>query len=129
MPQPFRQANPLDRVVAEQQRMLQVKTLGVRAVQPLVQAGPGQVVGGTGVAQFQDAIGVDQGIDEVVVGQVQLAQVARQPVQQIFFFCAIPAVIAALFIIQVRSPSEASPISCGSGRAREGVVSVDDNVE
>jgi len=26
------------------------------------------------------------------------------PVQQIFFFCAIPAVIAALLIIQVRSP-------------------------
>lgn len=29
------------------------------------------------------------------------------PVQQIFFFCAIPAVVAALLIIQVRSPSEA----------------------
>jgi AAHS family 4-hydroxybenzoate transporter-like MFS transporter len=28
------------------------------------------------------------------------------PVEQIFFFCAIPAVIAALLIIQVRSPSE-----------------------
>ncbi|MCY1400037.1 hypothetical protein D9M71_151100 [compost metagenome] len=63
--------------------MLQVKTLGVRAVQPLVQAGPGQVVGGTGVAQFQDAIGVDQGIDDIVVGQVQLAQVARQPLQHL----------------------------------------------
>ncbi|MBK5550642.1 MFS transporter, partial [Pseudomonas sp. TH03] len=30
------------------------------------------------------------------------------PVQQIFFFCAIPAVIAALFIIQVRSPVDAT---------------------
>jgi AAHS family 4-hydroxybenzoate transporter-like MFS transporter len=28
------------------------------------------------------------------------------PVEQIFFFCAIPAVIAALLIIQVRSPSQ-----------------------
>ncbi|AZD64892.1 Major Facilitator Superfamily protein [Pseudomonas chlororaphis] len=39
------------------------------------------------------------------------------PVQQIFFFCAIPAVIAALLIIQVRSPSEAS--SAGAGPAPE----------
>jgi AAHS family 4-hydroxybenzoate transporter-like MFS transporter len=31
------------------------------------------------------------------------------PVQQIFFFCAIPAVIAALLIIQVRSPKGATP--------------------
>jgi AAHS family 4-hydroxybenzoate transporter-like MFS transporter len=31
------------------------------------------------------------------------------PVQQIFFFCAIPAVIAALLIIQVRSPMGAAP--------------------
>ncbi|MNO98081.1 4-hydroxybenzoate transporter PcaK [compost metagenome] len=29
------------------------------------------------------------------------------PVEQIFFFCAIPAVLAALLIIQVRSPAEA----------------------
>lgn len=33
------------------------------------------------------------------------------PVQQIFFFCAIPAVIAALLIIQVRSPGAAKPKS------------------
>ena len=31
------------------------------------------------------------------------------PVQQIFFFCAIPAVIAALLIIQVRSPEAKAP--------------------
>ena len=31
------------------------------------------------------------------------------PVQQIFFFCAIPAVIAALLIIQVRSPGSDVP--------------------
>jgi AAHS family 4-hydroxybenzoate transporter-like MFS transporter len=31
------------------------------------------------------------------------------PVQQIFFFCAIPAVMAALLIIQVRSPGAATP--------------------
>ncbi|MBZ9783098.1 aromatic acid/H+ symport family MFS transporter [Pseudomonas sp. REP124] len=46
------------------------------------------------------------------------------PVQQIFFFCAIPAVIAALLIIQVRSPSEATPAvtpdHCGSEPARDG---------
>ncbi|HAA40609.1 MAG TPA: MFS transporter, partial [Pseudomonas sp.] len=33
------------------------------------------------------------------------------PVQQIFFFCAIPAVIAALLIIQVRSPATDAPKS------------------
>jgi AAHS family 4-hydroxybenzoate transporter-like MFS transporter len=33
-------------------------------------------------------------------------------VQQIFFFCAIPAVIAALLIIQVRSPK--STVSQGA---------------
>ena len=32
------------------------------------------------------------------------------PVQQIFFFCAIPAVIAALLIIQVRSPETKAPV-------------------
>jgi AAHS family 4-hydroxybenzoate transporter-like MFS transporter len=31
-------------------------------------------------------------------------------VTQIFFFCAIPAVIAALLIIQVRSPSEGGSV-------------------
>ena len=31
------------------------------------------------------------------------------PVEQIFFFCAIPAVIAALLIIQVRSPVPSAP--------------------
>jgi AAHS family 4-hydroxybenzoate transporter-like MFS transporter len=31
------------------------------------------------------------------------------PVQQIFFFCAIPAVIAALLIIQVHSPVVEAP--------------------
>ena len=31
------------------------------------------------------------------------------PVEQIFFFCAIPAVIAALLIIQVRSPGAELP--------------------
>jgi len=36
------------------------------------------------------------------------------PVAQIFFFCAIPAVIAALLIIQVRSPSEGNS-SVGMG--------------
>ncbi|MCF8967550.1 MFS transporter, partial [Pseudomonas carnis] len=30
------------------------------------------------------------------------------PVEQIFFFCAIPAVIAALLIIQVRAPTGGS---------------------
>ncbi|MCP6695087.1 MFS transporter [Pseudomonas donghuensis] len=43
------------------------------------------------------------------------------PVEQIFFFCAIPAVLAALLIIQVRSPAEAvnapmaTPVANDSG--------------
>jgi AAHS family 4-hydroxybenzoate transporter-like MFS transporter len=41
------------------------------------------------------------------------------PVQQIFFFCAIPAVIAALFIIQVRSPEEATSPDVGAKLARD----------
>jgi len=36
------------------------------------------------------------------------------PVAQIFFFCAIPAVVAALLIIQVRSPSESTPSNVGA---------------
>ena len=36
------------------------------------------------------------------------------PVQQIFFFCAIPAVIAALLIIQVRSPAESTSSPVGA---------------
>jgi AAHS family 4-hydroxybenzoate transporter-like MFS transporter len=36
------------------------------------------------------------------------------PVEQIFFFCAIPAVIAALLIIQVRSPSDAKIFPVGA---------------
>jgi AAHS family 4-hydroxybenzoate transporter-like MFS transporter len=49
------------------------------------------------------------------------------PVQQIFFFCAIPAVIAALFIIQVRSPVDATPPKVGARLAREdgGTSSID----
>jgi AAHS family 4-hydroxybenzoate transporter-like MFS transporter len=44
------------------------------------------------------------------------------PVQQIFFFCAIPAVIAALLIIQVRSPVNAPQSSAANGPAvRSGV--------
>ena len=76
MPQSFSQANPLDRVITEQQRMLQVETLGVRAIQPLIEAGPGEVIGGVGVAQCQHAFSVDQGADVVIVGKVQLTQIA-----------------------------------------------------
>jgi len=83
MPQPFGQANPLDRVVGEQQGMLQVEALGVRAVQPLVKTGTGQVVGRRVIAQLQHTLGVDQRTDVVVVGKVQLAQVARQPLQHL----------------------------------------------
>ena len=36
------------------------------------------------------------------------------PVAQIFFFCAIPAVIAALLIIQVRSPSDIPQSNVGA---------------
>ena len=83
VPQAFCQANPLDRVVAEQQRMLQVETLGIRAVQALIEAGPGQVIGGAGIAQFQHSFGVDQGAYVVIVGEVQLTQVSRQALQHL----------------------------------------------
>ncbi len=76
MPQAFGQAQALDRIVAEQQGVLQVEAFGIRAFQALVEAGPGQVVGGAAVADFQDPFGIDQGPQVVVVGQVQLAQVA-----------------------------------------------------
>ena len=56
--------------------MLQVEAFGIRAFQALVEAGPCQVVGGAAVADFQDPFGIDQGPQVVVVGQVQLAQVA-----------------------------------------------------
>lgn len=74
--QPFGQAQPLDRIVAEQQRVFEIEAFGVRAVEALVQAGAGEVVGGVCVTEFEHAFGVDQRGDEVVVGQVQLAQVA-----------------------------------------------------
>jgi AAHS family 4-hydroxybenzoate transporter-like MFS transporter len=35
-------------------------------------------------------------------------------VAQIFFFCAIPAVIAALLIIQVRSPTDTAQSPVGA---------------
>ena len=60
MPQAFGQANPLDRVVAEQQRMLQIETLGIRAVESLIQTGPGQIIGGRRIPQFEYALGIDQ---------------------------------------------------------------------
>ncbi|MNH97946.1 hypothetical protein D3C73_506530 [compost metagenome] len=63
--------------------MLQVETLGIGAVQPLVEAGSGQVVGGGAVAQFQHAFGVHQRTDVIFVGKVQLAQIARQALQHL----------------------------------------------
>jgi AAHS family 4-hydroxybenzoate transporter-like MFS transporter len=42
------------------------------------------------------------------------------PVQQIFFFCAIPALIAALLIIQVRTPAETTQPPVGAKLARDG---------
>lgn len=83
MAQAFGQAQALDRVFAEQQGVLQVEAFGVGAVQVLVEAGAGQVVGGAAIAQFQDPLGVDQRIEVVVVAQVQLAQVARQALEHL----------------------------------------------
>ena len=75
MPQPLGQAQALDRVFAEQQCVFEVKALGARAVQALVKAGPRQVIRSAGVAQLQHALGINQGRQRVVIGQVQLAQV------------------------------------------------------
>ena len=76
VPQPLGQAQALDRVFAEQQRVFQVKTFRIRAFQALIQTGPRQVIGGAGIAQFEHALGVDQGGQMIVIGKVQLAQVA-----------------------------------------------------
>ena len=83
MPESFGQAQPLDRVIAEQKRMFQIKPLGVRAVEPLIQAGPSQIIGGAGIAQFKHAFGVNQRRDEVILSQVKLAQIARQALQHL----------------------------------------------
>lgn len=53
-----------------------------------------------GVGRFGSILGP-------LFGSMLLAM--QVPVQQIFFFCAIPAVIAALLIIQVRSPGATTP--------------------
>lgn len=44
--QAFSQSESLHRILAEQQGMLKVEALGIRAIQMLVQAGPCQIVGG-----------------------------------------------------------------------------------
>jgi len=44
-----------------------------------------------------------------LLGSLLLAM--QVPVQQIFFYCAIPAVMAALLIIQVRSPQKTSRLN------------------
>jgi transmembrane sensor/AAHS family 4-hydroxybenzoate transporter-like MFS transporter len=41
------------------------------------------------------------------------------PVQQIFFFCAIPALLAALLIIQVRSPLASASGEAGPAAQRQ----------
>ena len=92
MPQPLGQAQALDRIFTEHQCMLKVKTLGIRAIQALIQTGTGQVIGGAGVAQFQHALGIHQGGQVVVVGQVQLAQIARQPLQDRAWFGGVQVV-------------------------------------
>ena len=76
MPEPFGQAQALDRVFTEHQCMFQIKTLGIGTIQPLVQAGPCQVIGSAGIAQFQHAFGIHQGFQRCVIGQMQLPQVA-----------------------------------------------------
>ncbi|MEX5556461.1 aromatic acid/H+ symport family MFS transporter [Pseudomonas rhodesiae] len=53
-----------------------------------------------GVGRFGSILGP-------LLGSLLLA--LHMPVQQIFFFCAIPAVMAALLIIQVRSPAAGTP--------------------
>ncbi|PMV76550.1 MFS transporter, partial [Pseudomonas sp. GW123-5D08] len=62
--------------------------------------------GAWGVGRFGSILGP-------LFGSMLLAM--HIPVEQIFFFCAIPAVVAALLIIQVRSPGAGGPKSAMPG--------------
>lgn len=72
----------LCRVVAQEQRTLQVEALGLRAVQVLVQFGAGQVIDHRRRAEQQHAFGILERGQVVVRQQVQLAQVAGQAQEQ-----------------------------------------------
>ncbi|PHX45097.1 hypothetical protein AO263_18570 [Pseudomonas sp. NZIPFR-PS5] len=55
--QTLSESHPLNRVITQHQRMLQVETFGLGAVQMLVQAGTGEVIAGAGLAQYYHSIG------------------------------------------------------------------------
>ena len=76
MPQPLRQPQALDRIIGQQQRMLQVIALGLLAFQMLVQGGPGQVVTGQRRSQLHHPLGILQRRDIVAMCRMQLPQVA-----------------------------------------------------
>lgn len=60
-----------------------------------------------GVGRFGSILGP-------LLGSMLLAM--HIPVQQIFFFCAVPALLAALLIIRVRAPSEGSDGGTGAAQ-------------
>lgn len=60
-----------------------------------------------GVGRFGSILGP-------LLGSMLLAM--HIPVQQIFFFCAVPAVLAALLIIRVRAPSEGTDGGTGAAQ-------------
>ena len=71
----------LRRVFTQQQRVLQIETLALRAFQLLINLGAGQVVVQAGGAQLQHPFGIFQR-GEVITGHLmQLPQVARQALQ------------------------------------------------
>ncbi|EJM02113.1 hypothetical protein PMI19_03047 [Pseudomonas sp. GM16] len=67
MSEAFSQPQALNRVIAEHQRVFQIKALGIRAVEPLIKTGSGQVISGASVTQFEHAFGVDQCGNEVIM--------------------------------------------------------------
>ena len=69
-------------VVAEQQGAFQVEAFGLWTVQMPVEIGAGQVVGNAGRTELQDPLGVLQRCQVILGMQMQLAQVAGEPLDQ-----------------------------------------------
>ncbi|MNP67571.1 hypothetical protein D3C76_1634190 [compost metagenome] len=79
------QSQALDGIVAEQQGMLQVEAFGLGAFKVLVQGGPGQVVAGGAGAQLQHPFGIFECCQVIVMGRMQLTQVAGQALEHLLW--------------------------------------------
>ncbi|RMP94040.1 hypothetical protein ALQ13_02130 [Pseudomonas savastanoi pv. glycinea] len=64
-------------VFAEQQRAFQVETFGLRAFKELIQAGTGQVISAGCLTQLDDAVGVFERSEKIIVDLMQMPQVTR----------------------------------------------------